>query len=90
MSDLWSVTRLLEDTNAVNTKALREEDDNSVVVLLELLGSVGMMFGVGLIVRVDHVTRTAILGGEDISALSLAVENPFGFDEVRLEGMDVV
>lgn len=86
MSELGSVTRLLEDTDAVYTKALREEDDNSVVVL----PAVGTMFGIGLIVRVDHVTRTAILAGEDISGLSLAVENPFGFDEVRLEGMDVV
>lgn len=48
------------------------------------------MLGVGLIVGVDHVARTIILGGEDISRLGLAVRNLSELDQVRLKSMDAV
>jgi len=46
--------------------------------------------GVDLVVRDDHVARTALLGGEDIGRLSLAVDNPSGFNQMRLKGVNVV
>lgn len=89
VGELGSVTRVLEDAKAVDAEALRHGQDDCVVVLLELV-AVGAILGVGLVIRVDHVARTTLLGGEDISVRGLAVENPSGFDQVRLKGMNVV
>lgn len=44
------------------------------------MGSIGMRFGVDLVVGIDDITR-AILG-EDIVGLDLAIEHPSGFDQV--------
>ena len=79
-----------EETNTVDAKAIEHGQEDCVVVLLELVGSVGTMHGVGLIVRVDHVARTAILGGEDIGRFGLVVENSFDSDQVSHKSMDDV
>lgn len=88
MGELWSVSRVLVDTNAIHTEALGKSKDNSVEIVLELVGPIGMGFGIDLVIRVDDITR-AILG-KDIVGLDLAVEHPSGIDQVWLEGGDVL
>jgi len=88
VGELGGVARVLEDANAVSAEALGPGQDNGVVVLLELVGSVGAV-PVDLVVRVDHVARLALLV-KDVGGLGLTVEHPSGFNQMRLKGVNVV
>jgi len=79
---------VLEDANVIGAEALGHGQDDGVVVLLELVGSVGAVL-VDLVVRVDHVARLALLV-KDVGGLGLTVEHPSGFNQIRLKGVDVV
>jgi hypothetical protein len=72
----------------MHTETLGKSEDSSVEVMLILVDSVGIRLGIDLVVRVDDITRVAL--DKDIVGLELAVEQPSGFDETRLEGEDVL
>jgi hypothetical protein len=55
VDELKSVARILEDTDSVHAKTLRESEDDSVEVVLRswISSTTAMWLGVNLVVRVD-------------------------------------
>jgi hypothetical protein len=88
MNELRSVARILKDTSSVLTETLGKSEDSSVEVLLRLVDSVGVWLGVELGIRVDDIARVAL--NKDIVGLELAVKQPPGFDQARLEGEHIL
>ena len=72
----------------MHAKALGKSEHGGVEVLLKLMSSVSMGFGVDLIIRVDDLARVTL--DKDVSRLDLAVDQPSGFDQVGVESGDVL